>query len=216
MEKQKSEKGKKALKIISCILVSLVTMLYFLYAFGGIQLKEEFTGKKFVVFSTNEFDGSGSVTYCRRSGIFLHSKQKFELSMLLMDPPSFKIYGNEIFVNATFMGQGATFPINESANYRLSIKPHLEYHFGKDNEIIEIESRSLTYYNFDTKEERIENINNEQYKYIKMKIKELSLVPTTWEQENVYIKWEREDNGSETAYVDGAELFDIFKKTYFK
>ena len=136
--------------------------------------------------------------------------------MLLMDPPSFKVYGNEIFVNATFMGQGATFPINESANYRLSIKPHLEYHFGKDNEIIEIESRSLTYYNFDTKEERIENINNEQYKYIKMKIKELSLVPTTWEQENVYIKWKREDNGSETAYVDGAELFDMFKKTYFK
>ena len=215
MEKQKSEQGKK-LKIIICILVSLVTMLYFLYTFGGTQLKEEFTGKKFVVFSTNEFDGSGSVTYCRRSGIFLHSKQKFELSMLLTDPPSFKVYANEIFVNATFMGQGATFPINESVNYRLSIKPHLEYHFGKDNEIIEIESRSLTYNNFDTKEERIEKINDEQYNYIKMKIKELSLVPTTWEQENVYIKWEREDNGRETAYVDGAELFDMLKKTYFK
>ena len=37
---------RKRIKIISCILVSLVTMLYFLYAFGGIQLKEEFTGKK--------------------------------------------------------------------------------------------------------------------------------------------------------------------------
>lgn len=56
----------------------------------------------------------------------------------------------------------------------------------------------------------------EQYNDIKKIIKSMSLVPTNWDQEYAYIMWTRDDDTSETVYVDGAEEFDMIKEMYFE
>lgn len=217
MEKDSKRGVKKSKwkKVIGIFLV-LIIALYLGYVFVGTQLKEEFTGQRFVVYTTSDFSGAGSITYYCRNGIFIHSPQRFEEAMMLTDAPYFKVHADEIYVNMTFMGSGATFPLKRTENYRMTINPDQEYSFCKNKERIKIIHHELIYYNLDTEEERKVRIEDDQYNDIKKIIKSMSLVPTNWDQEYAYIMWTRDDDTSETVYVDGAEEFDVIKEMYFE
>lgn len=211
---------RNRLTVTGCILLCLTLILYLGFISLGTQVEEEVTGRKFVAYVSTRFKG-GDVTYFCKSGIFLHSAQKFEAEVLMEDVAALIVDSDEIYINTTFMGPGAHFPLNKNADYKISLKAEQEYSFRKENsdyvERLKLNSHEITYYDTDSEEERVIPIEENQYMDIKKMIESMALAQSDANQEyTYYLKWRRKDDTMEMVYVDGEKIFEEIKEKFFK
>ena len=170
------------------------------------------TSRTFVGDINTGFTGKGNITYYEKSGIFLHSPQTSEFGSILGDRPFVIIDADEIYVNMTFMNDGASYPMKGDYQLRLNEIPFEELCFRKETysyiEVLEIKETEIIYSNSDDKE-KIVPITKEEYQEILRILEEPKLVDSTYEKDGwrYFIEMELVSNASEHIYIDGAEAF---------
>ena len=215
--------SRKKLKLLTKIIIIIAIIIGTLLALSLLNVKiytglgyrsfyEPVTSRTFVGDINTGFTGKGNITYYEKSGIFLHSPQTSEFGSIMGDRPFVIIDADEIYVNMTFMSDGASYPMKGDYQLQLNEIPFEELLLRKETysyvEVLEIKETEIVYSNSDDKEISVP-ITNEEYREILRILEEPKLVALTYEKDDwrYFIDIELADDAREQIYIDGVEAF---------
>ena len=215
--------NRKKMKLLTKIIIIIAIIIGSLLALDLLNVKiytglgyrsfyEPVTSRTFVGDINTGFTGKGNITYYEKSGIFLHSPQTSEFGSILGDRPFVIIDADEIYVNMTFMNDGASYPMKGDYQLRLNEIPFEELCFRKESysyiEVFEIKETEIIYSNSDDEEKVIPN-TKEEYQEILRILEEPKLVDLTYEKNGLryFIDMKLADDATEHIYIDGEEAF---------
>lgn len=212
------QKENLALEIL-CLVLAFPFLGAIINPFKVIQ--NPFTSQEFASNLDTNFLGRGTVTYYRKSGLFLYSPQKSEYGEISGDPSYIDVYKNLIYVDSTFMGPGAYYAVQNS-HINLRKKSIDSFTLCRQNhdstEEFKLTKDLLSYQS--KKGDKKQQLTKDEYKKLRSDLENMELVENRSHVSELDLDRYRyslsveirNDNSSYYAEVDGQEIYNAFKK----
>lgn len=175
--------GRNQRQGVVCVMVAIVTLLMQLLS-PARAIDNPFTPHKFVGFLETNFLGRGTVSYYQRIGFLLILPQHSEYGEFSGDDNYVGVSRDCIYVNMTFMGAGAEYPIaNKHVNLRWKNLEKITLSKNKFTLVQSIElTRDKLSYSNSKGNEKSRPLTGEEYRQLRAGLERMELLESGLEQ----------------------------------